>query len=217
MIHQTVGQYYIESILGQGGMATVYLARDLNLDTHVALKILNTEYAVQPNIRKRFIAEARSMFRMSHENIVRVYALVETDDVVAFAMEYIEGKTLRQCMTDEGKMSDAKIKEFLRQMLSALQYVHSQQLVHRDIKPGNFMVDKEGKIKLMDFGIAKSLDARSADYTETGSGVQMGTPMYMSPEQITSSHAVTAQSDLYSLAVVLCEMAAGHRPYDSKR
>ena len=197
-------------------MATVYLARDLNLDTHVALKILNSEYAVQPNIRKRFIAEARSMFRMSHENIVRVYALVETEEVVAFAMEYIEGQTLRQCMLNEGRLPDDKIRAFLRQILGALRYVHSQQLVHRDIKPGNFMVDKQGNIKLMDFGIAKSLDARSADYTETGSGVQMGTPMYMSPEQITSSHAVTAQSDLYSLGVVLWELASGQRPYDSK-
>jgi serine/threonine protein kinase len=216
MIHQKVGQYFIESILGQGGMATVYLARDLNLDTHVALKILNTEYAVQPNIRKRFIAEARSMFRMSHENIVRVYALVETEEAVAIAMEYIEGQTLRQCMLNEGRLPDDKIRAFLRQILGALRYVHSQQLVHRDIKPGNFMVDKQGNIKLMDFGIAKSLDARSADYTETGSGVQMGTPMYMSPEQITSSHAVTAQSDLYSLGVVLWELASGQRPYDSK-
>ena len=192
-------------------MATVYLARDLNLDTHVALKILNSEYAVQPNIRKRFIAEARSMFRMSHENIVRVYALVETEE-----MEYIEGQTLRQCMLNEGRLPDVKIRAFLRQILGALHYVHSQQLVHRDIKPGNFMVDKQGNIKLMDFGIAKSLDARSADYTETGSGVQMGTPMYMSPEQITGSHAVTAQSDLYSLGVVLWELASGQRPYDSK-
>jgi serine/threonine protein kinase len=100
-------------------------------------------------------------------------------------------------------------------MLDAVGYVHEQNLVHRDIKPSNFMLDKKGKVKLMDFGIAKNTDANSAEYTQTGTGMQMGTPMYMSPEQITETKSVTAQSDIYSLGVVLWQMVTGLKPYDS--
>ncbi len=112
-------------------------------------------------------------------------------------------------------LSDAEIKALFTQMLDAVGYVHEQNLVHRDIKPSNFMLDRKGRVKLMDFGIAKTMDANSAEFTQTGTGVQMGTPMYMSPEQIVETKNVSAQSDIYSMGVVLWQMVTGRKPYDT--
>jgi serine/threonine-protein kinase len=156
------------------------------------------------------------MFKMSHPNIIKVTDLIEEGDTVAFVMEYIEGETIKDYIERKGKLSDGEIKKLFSQMLEAVGYVHKQKLVHRDIKPSNFMINQEGQIKLMDFGIAKTTDMSSAEYTQTGTGVQMGTPMYMSPEQITETKSVTAQSDIYSLGVVLWQMVMGHKPYDIK-
>jgi formylglycine-generating enzyme required for sulfatase activity len=131
-------------------------------------------------------------------------------------MEYIEGETLKEYLDRNGRLKDDEIKDVFSQMLNAVRYVHEQNLIHRDIKPSNFMVDRNGKIKLLDFGIAKNIDASSAEYTQTGTGAQMGTPMYMSPEQITETKSVTTQSDIYSLGVVLWQMVTGQKPYDTK-
>ena len=208
--------YILKRILGHGGMATVHLAEDPKFQTEVAVKVLNKEFIHNENIRKRFLAEARNMFRMSHPNIVRVTDLIEEEETVAFVMEYIDGETLKEYLERKGKLSAEEIKTIFSQMLEAVGYVHEQNLVHRDIKPSNFMIDKKGKVKLMDFGIAKNTDATSAEYTQTGTGMQMGTPMYMSPEQITETKSVTAQSDIYSLGVVLWQMVTGEKPYDVK-
>ena len=211
-----IQHYTILSQLGQGGMATVHLALDNKFDSNVAIKLLNTEYTHNENIRKRFLAEAKSMFRMSHPNIIKVTDLIEDGDTVAFVMEYVEGETLKEYIERKVKLSNEEIKSIFSQMLDAVGYVHEQNLVHRDIKPSNFMLDKKGKVKLMDFGIAKNTDSNSAEYTQTGTGMQMGTPMYMSPEQITETKSVTAQSDIYSLGVVLWQMVIGSKPYDMK-
>ena len=211
-----IKDYLIQRELGRGGMAVVYLAHDNKFDTQVAVKVLNKEYAHNDNIRKRFLAEARNMYRMSHPNIIKVTDLIDNGDTVAFVMEYIEGETLKEYLERKGKLKDEEIKNIFTQMLDAVEYVHKQNLVHRDIKPSNFMIDREGKIKLMDFGIAKNTDANSAEYTQTGTSMQMGTPMYMSPEQVHETKNVTAQSDIYSLGVVLWQMVTGKRPYDTK-
>ncbi len=208
--------YTLKSILGEGGMATVHLAEDHKFHTEVAVKMLKKEFVSNENIKKRFLAEARSMFRMSHPHVIRVSDLIDEGDTVAFVMEYVEGETLKEYLERKGKLTDTEIREIFSQMLDAVGYVHEQKLVHRDIKPSNFMIDKKGKVKLMDFGIAKSLDPKSAEYTQTGTGIQMGTPMYMSPEQITETKSVTAQSDIYSLGVVLWQMVTGKKPYDTK-
>jgi serine/threonine protein kinase len=214
MQNTIIKNYQVISELGHGGMATVYLAHDNKFDTNVAVKLLNKEFVNNENIRKRFLAEARNMFKMSHPNIIKVTDLIDKEDTVAFVMEYIEGETLKEYLERKGKLSDAEIKDLFLQMLDAVGYVHKQKLVHRDIKPSNFMINREGQIKLMDFGIAKTTDSSAAEYTQTGTGVQMGTPMYMSPEQITETKSVTAQSDVYSLGVVLWQMATGQKPYD---
>jgi serine/threonine protein kinase len=142
--------------------------------------------------------------------------LIDEEDTVAFVMEYVEGETLKEYLDRKGKLTDAEIKDIFSQMLDAVGYVHEQKLVHRDIKPSNFMLDKSGRVKLMDFGIAKNTDVDAAEYTQTGTGMQMGTPMYMSPEQITETKSVTPQSDIYSLGVVLWQLVTGQKPYDTK-
>jgi serine/threonine protein kinase len=207
--------YNILKELGHGGMATVYLAQDKKFDTEVAIKFLNKEFINNENIRKRFIAEAKNMYKMSHPNIIKVTDLIDEGDTVAFVMEHVDGETLKEYLDRKGKLSDEEIRNIFSQMLDAVGYVHEQGLVHRDIKPSNFMIDKKGKVKLLDFGIAKNTDVTSAEYTQTGTGMQMGTPMYMSPEQITETKSVTAQSDIYSLGVVLWQLVTGERPYNT--
>ena len=197
-------------------MATVHLAEDHKFHTEVAVKMLKKEFVNNENIKKRFLAEARSMFRMSHPHVIRVSDLIDEGDTVAFVMEYVEGETLKEYLDRKGALADNEVREIFSQMLDAVGYVHEQKMVHRDIKPSNFMIDKKGKVKLMDFGIAKNTDANAAEYTQTGTGMQMGTPMYMSPEQITETKSVTAQSDIYSLGVVLWQMVTGKKPYDTK-
>jgi serine/threonine protein kinase len=208
--------YTIKSKLGEGGMSTVHLAEDPKFQADVAIKILNKEFIHNEHIRKRFISEARSMFRMSHPHVIKVTDLIDEGDTVAFVMEYVEGETLKDFLERKGRLTDEEIKEIFSQMLDAVGYVHEQKLVHRDIKPSNFMLDKSGRVKLMDFGIAKNTDVDAAEYTQTGTGMQMGTPMYMSPEQITETKSVTPQSDIYSLGVVLWQMVTGKKPYDTK-
>ncbi len=207
--------YTLKSKLGEGGMAIVHLAEDHKFHTEVALKMLKKEFVSNENIKKRFLAEARSMFRMSHPHVIRVSDLIDEGDTVAFVMEYVEGETLKAYLERKGALPDNEVREIFSQMLDAVGYVHEQKLVHRDIKPSNFMIDKRGKVKLMDFGIAKSLDPNAAEYTQTGTGMQMGTPMYMSPEQIKSTKEVTSSSDIYSLGVVLWQMVTGLKPYDT--
>ena len=208
--------YRFKRKLGEGGMATVYLANNLNFDTEVAIKFLNDEFHKNEHIRKRFIAEARNMFRMSHSNIVRVIDLIDEEECVAFVMEYIEGGTLKEHLDKNGKLSNEEIKALLLQMSEALCYVHQQGFVHRDVKPSNYMICANNQVKLLDFGIAKNTDMTAAEYTQTGTSLMLGTPMYMSPEQILSAKDVTAQTDIYSLGVVLWQMVQGTKPYDTQ-
>jgi serine/threonine-protein kinase len=214
MIFECYKDYKALSLLGQGGMATVYLAEHKTLGHKVAIKVLNKEYFHNDNIRKRFLAEARSLAGMNHPNIVRVMDWLEENESSAFVMEYIEGRTLRDYLEEKGKLKDDQIQHLFGQMLDAVRYVHEQGLIHRDIKPSNFMLDGRGNIKLLDFGIAKATDANSAEYTQTGTGVQMCTPMYMSPEQVQATNPITPQSDIYSLGVMLWQMVSGEKPYD---
>ncbi len=193
----------------------MYEGSHKSLGHKVAIKVLNPEFRIQENIRKRFLEEARRLARMSHPNLVKVSDFMEEGEMVAFVMEFIEGKNLRDYLHAKGRLSDAEIESFLGQMLDALGFVHQNGLVHRDIKPSNFMVTDSGKIKLLDFGIAKSMEQAPAEYTQTGTGVQMGTPIYMSPEQVNGAKNLNEKSDQYSLGVVLWEMVSGRKPYDA--
>jgi serine/threonine protein kinase len=215
MIGNQIKDYKIISLLGEGGMANVYLAQHQSLGNNVALKLLKEEYVQHPNIRKRFLAEARSLAQMSHPNIIKVTDLIDAGDIVAFVMEYIEGQTLEEFLNKKGELTRTEIESFFNQMILAVEYVHSQGLIHRDIKPSNFMVTKSGQIKLLDFGIAKNTNEGAVDYTKTGLMQQMGTPLYMSPEQVKNTAEVTKQTDIYSLGVVLWQLVMNKKPYNS--
>jgi serine/threonine protein kinase len=216
MIGNVVKEFKIIKMLGSGGMATVYLANNQKLDTQIAIKILNKELTLNENIRKRFIAEAKYLYQLSHPKIIKVLDLIEHEGTTAIIMEYIEGETLKNRLERQGPLKDEEIKDILFQMLHAVGHVHEHNLVHRDIKPSNFMITANNHIKLMDFGIAKNIESSGTEYTQTGTGLQLGTPMYMSPEQIIESKEVNSLSDIYSLGVVLWQMVTGRKPYDIK-
>ena len=156
MLNQQLNNYKIISLLGEGGMAFVYLAHDNKFDTEVAIKILKKEFVHNENIRKRFLAEAKNMFKMSHPNIIKVTDLIDAGDIVAFVMEYIEGQTLDEYIKVNGVFKDDEIGKYLPKMLKAIEYVHDKGFIHRDIKQSNFILTKYHEIKLLDFGIAKN-------------------------------------------------------------
>jgi serine/threonine-protein kinase len=214
MLNQQIGPYRINNLLGEGGMAQVYLAEKGNLGKNVALKVLKREFLYNNHIRGRFLAEAKNMIQLNHPNIVGVQDLIDESDFVAIELEYIEGETLKQYLERKGALPDAEIERLIEQMWSAVSYIHQKGFVHRDIKPSNFMLTSSGVIKLTDFGIAKNMDGLNSDYTGTGTGMVLGTPKYMSPEQVRNTRDVNAQSDIYSLGVVLWEMVTGRVPYD---
>lgn len=214
MIDEQINNYKITKLLGEGGMASVYLAET---DGHkVAIKILHPDFAGRSNIRKRFIGEAKTLMHLNHDNIIKAIEIIDAGDLVAFVMEYIEGQTLDNYITQKRLLSDEEISDIYKQMIKALSYIHSKNLIHRDIKPSNFMFAENGLVKLLDFGIAKNTN-NHVDYTKTGLNQQMGTPLYMSPEQIKSTSEVTKQTDIYSIGVVLWQMVMGKKPYDTTR
>jgi len=216
MINQQIQNYKIISLLGEGGMAHVYLAEHTLLRQKVAVKVLKISFVQNPNIRKRFLAEARILGQMNHLNIIKVTDLIDAGDIVAFVMEYIEGQTLKDYLLQKGKLSIIEVETLFNQMLLALEFIHDKGLIHRDIKPSNFMVSVNGSIKLLDFGIAKNTNDVTDDYTCTNLSQQMGTPIYMSPEQVRSSKEVTFLTDIFSLGVVLWQLASGQKPYGSE-
>lgn len=210
MIEKKIINYEIKSVLGEGGMAKVYLAEHNIQHNSVAIKVLNEEFLEDKNIRKRFIEEAKSLANLDHKNIIKVIDTYNEDNFVAFVMEYIEGPTLNEII-QQGKLADNYIQDYMKQLLAAVEYIHSNGITHRDIKPSNILIGKHGILKLVDFGIAKH--AKNPDGTSTM--FIMGTPSYMSPEQIRNSGTVTSQTDIYSIGVVLWEMVSGKRLYNT--
>jgi serine/threonine protein kinase len=206
--------YTVIRELGQGGMATVYLATNHALGHQVAIKILDKQFAYNQNIKSRFIEEAKKLVRLDHSNVVKVTDFISENEHIAYVMEYINGKSLRELL-NATRLTDVEIENYLNQMVVALNYIHKEGIVHRDIKPSNFIIATNGTLKLVDFGISKSIDASSVDHTSTSTNLSMGTLLYMSPEQIKSTKDVTYLSDIYSLGVVLWEMAMGKVPYNT--
>ncbi len=201
----------ILELLGKGGMGVVYKARQPKLDRLVALKILPLDSAQDPAFAERFTREARALAMLSHPNIVAVYDFGEVDGLYYFLMEYVDGLNLRQILRSRHLQPDDALK-LVPQICDALQYAHDEGVVHRDIKPENILLDKKGRIKIADFGLAKLLTRTPADYTLTGAYQVMGTPHYMAPEQMLTPLAVDHRADIYSLGVVLYEMLTGDLP-----
>lgn len=205
-------QLEIIALLGQGGMGAVYKARQKQLDRLVALKILPPEVGRTEAFAERFTREARSLARLSHPRIVSVYDFGHTKEgLYYFIMEFIDGTDLRRII-QSGALSAAEALAIVPQICEALQFAHEEGIVHRDIKPENILLDKKGRVKIADFGLAKLLDKPAAVYTLTQAGQRMGTPHYMAPEQIEHPGQVDHRADIYSLGVVFYEMLTGELP-----
>ena len=203
------GRYSLERELGRGGMGTVYLARDLKLDRPVALKVLPAEFASQVSLRDRFLLETRTAASFSHPNIVPVYAVEETDELLAYAMGFIEGETLAERVARAGPLPVRDVVRMLQDTGYALAYAHGRGVVHRDIKPDNIMLERAtGRALVMDFGISRSMTHVLPAANLTRVGEVVGTPEYMSPEQA-AGDVLDGRSDLYSLGLTAHFAATG--------
>jgi serine/threonine protein kinase len=204
-------QLDVLALLGQGGMGAVYKARQKKLDRLVALKILPPEVARDSAFAERFIREARSLARLNHAQIVTVHDFGDVDGLYYFTMEYVDGRNLRNLL-HEGPLPPAQARSLALQICDALQYAHDEGLVHRDIKPENILLDRKGRVKIADFGLAKLVGLTPTYLTLTGAHEMMGTLLYMAPEQMKQAHSVDHRADLYSLGVILYEMVTGELP-----
>ena len=204
-------RYEIIKRLGSGGMADVFLARDRDLGREVAIKILYERYARDDEFVARFRREAQAAAGLNHPHIVSIYDRGEADGSYYIAMEYLEGKSLKDVIIEHGKLPPAQAISVAGQILQALQFAHDHNVIHRDIKPHNIVINGQGQVKVTDFGIARA--GTSAKMTETGS--ILGTAQYLSPEQA-KGKAVEQGSDLYSVGVVLYEMLTGQVPFEGE-
>lgn len=204
-------RYEMQQRIGRGGMADVYLARDILLDRLVAIKVLFPEYATDPAFVERFRREAQSAANLNHPNIVSVYDWGRSNNTYFMAMEYVPGRTLAEALHDVGQITAMKAAEVGIEVAAALSFAHRGNVVHRDIKPGNILIGSNGQLKVADFGIARALGS-AADSNLTQVGAVMGTAAYLSPEQAQGGQP-DPRSDLYSLGIVLYEMVGGRVPF----
>jgi eukaryotic-like serine/threonine-protein kinase len=203
------GRYQIIEELGHGGMGRVFRALDTKLHEEVALKLIRPEIALDRNTLERFQNELKLARKISHRNVGRMYELMDDRGAHFITMEYVPGEDLRSFILRSGQLTVGKTLSIARQISEGLDEAHRQGIIHRDLKPSNIIIDREGNAKIMDFGIARSLTAKS----KTGVGVMIGTPEYMSPEQV-EGREVDARSDLYSLGIIIYEMLTGRVPFE---
>ncbi|MBL0937602.1 MAG: protein kinase [Gemmatimonadaceae bacterium] len=201
------GQYRVDGLLGQGGMGSVFRAHDETLDRPVAIKVVAPDVAASAELRQRFVQESRTVARLRHPNIVAVYTAGEADGLLYFVMEFVPGESLRDRLTRQGALSEAESVPILRDIALALDYAYTAELVHRDVKPENVLLDREtGRAMLTDFGVARALQG---NMQLTGAGFVLGSPRYMSPEQASGDANIDGRSDLYSLGLIAVEMLTG--------
>src|SRR5712692_887719 len=204
-------QLEIQTLLGRGGMGAVYLARQKTLDRRVALKLLASKPGLDSEFAERFGREARALARLNHPNIVAVHDFGQAEGLYYFLMEYVDGTSLREVMR-ESKLVPRQALALVPQICDALQYAHDEGIVHRDIKPENILLEKKGRVKIADFGLAKLLGKTAPDVSLTGTQQVMGTMHYMAPEQFEGSRDVDHRADIYSLGVTFYEMLTGELP-----
>ena len=211
-VEQAVGALFtVDAEIGRGGMAVVYRAVDVRLRRKVALKVLPPELAFREEVKSRFLREAQMAAQLSHPNIVPIFAVDEHAGIVYFAMGLVEGESLAQQLAREPHPDLSTVRRILREVADALAYAHANGLVHRDVKPDNILIERStGGARVSDFGIAR---AGEGDGRLTITGVAVGTPAYMSPEQAMGERELDGRSDIYSLGVVGYQMLAGSLPF----
>jgi len=220
-LQRALGQEFtVGPLLGEGGFAAVFRARDNVLNRDVAVKVLDVELAPSPVVAERFLREAQTVARLEHPHIVPIYKVGRQEEIFYIIMRCIDGPSLRQLLETQKKLSVGDAARIARQVADALAYAHSHDIVHRDIKPDNILLDKSGHVLVTDFGIAKAAQAAQAAQAAsprstqlTSEGMIVGTPDYMSPEQA-SGDPLDGRSDIYSLGVVLYHMLAGAPPFE---
>ena len=205
------GRYKIKSLIGTGGMAAVYLAKDLILDRLVAIKVLRLDFRQNDDAMRRFRREALSATQLTHPNIVGVYDVGQSQEMNYIVMEYVEGIDLKDYIRQKGALHPIEAVRIMMQIVSAIAAAHQNRIIHRDIKPQNILIDKEGNVKITDFGIAVALSDTSLTQTNT----LLGSVHYLSPEQARGGMA-TIQTDIYALGIVLYELLTGKVPFDGE-
>lgn len=211
---QAIGTHYeLGELIGRGGFGAVYRARDPRLDRPVAIKVLRPDFA-SPALAYRFDREAKAVAKLRHPNILPVYTVGEGDGIAYMVMPLVEGESLQARLLREGLLEPDEVARIVAETAAALEAAHKVGLVHRDVKPANIMLEgEERRVLLMDFGIAKA--ASSEDETITGTGVVVGSPAYMSPEQARGERDIDGRSDIYSLGAVAYEMLSGQLPFNA--
>jgi len=205
------GRYKIQEVIGGGGMANVYLAKDMILEREVAMKVLRFDFSNDDEFIKRFRREAQSATSLAHPNIVSIYDVGEEDGIYYIVMEYVDGQTLKQYIQQFAPIHPRKAVNIMVQIVSAIQHAHDNQIIHRDIKPHNILIDHHGNVKVTDFGIAMAMS--STTITQTNS--VLGSVHYLSPEQARGGLA-NKKSDIYSLGIVFFELLTGRLPFDGE-
>ena len=217
-LQKVLGQEFtVGTLLGEGGFAAVFRARDNVLNRDVAVKVLNVELAAERVVAERFMREAQTVARLEHPHIVPIYKVGRQDEIFYLIMRCIDGPSLRQLLETQKKLSVGDAARIARQVADALAYAHTHEIVHRDIKPDNILLDKSGHVLVTDFGIAKAAQAaqkaKPSSKSLTSEGMIVGTPEYMSPEQA-SGDPLDGRSDIYSLGIVVYQMLAGSPPFE---
>ncbi len=210
LLGSTVANFRIESLIGRGGMSTVYLATDRDLERSVALKIPHPRFLDNATFVKRFRREAKAMARLRHPNIVQIYSVGSHDEMPFFAMEYIQGQCLERLIRRKGPLRLGTALDYISQIARAIDYAHKKGVIHRDIKPANVLVDSSGRLLMTDFGVSKLLSEQETQETHGF----VGTPQYMSPEQC-GQGTLDHRTDIYSMGAVLFEMLTGKPAFSS--
>src|SRR5918996_4037044 len=206
--------YEIGDELGRGGMGIVYRAKDRRLKRTIAIKVLPPELSYRSEIRTRFLREAETAAQLSHPNIVPIYTVDEEGGIVYFVMACVDGVNLARKLHDHGRLPVSDTKRILKEVGEALAYAHARGVIHRDIKPDNILLDADtGRAMVTDFGIARAV--QEGDVRRTATGVAIGTPAFMSPEQAAGDKEIDGRSDLYSLGVVAYQMLTGELPFSA--
>jgi len=211
---QKIPGYKIERKLGAGAMATVWKAKQLSLDRDVAIKVLPRKYTSNPQFIERFYAEGRAAAQLNHPNIVQAYDVGKAGEYHYFVMEFVDGRTVYDDIVKHKRYSEREAIDIITQVAEALLHAHKKGLVHRDVKPKNIMMTKEGNAKLADMGLARAISDKEAAEAEQGKA--FGTPYYISPEQIRGEVNIGPPTDIYSLGATLYHMVVGNVPFDGK-